>query len=445
VSLPDPKHSRAILIGTSHYQDPNLPNLPAVANNLSDLASVLTGPGGVLPPSVCTVLRDPPDVPSLGRQLRRLAAEASDLLLIYFAGHGLIGSDGHELYLALQGSQHDDPFYSALPFDGIRRAMRDSPARTRALILDCCFSGRAIEDVMAGPSSVLLGQLEVAGTFLLAATPANVLAMAPIDARNTAFTGALLAAFRDGIPGGPELLTLDDLYRATLRTAQVTGLPKPQRRGTATADQLVLARNPYPGTRGHAAASPVGPPYWEGQTLPSVSRQRPKGGPQRNTGVEHVTFKQYRAPYLIGAVVFAVVTPVFTFATFTESGTLARLLWGSFAVLALFLGYVAIKFARLPVSLDIGARGIELIHRRGWVWLPWSAVERVEVVRYQGQSYIVSWFKGSDDFPDFDTLGGGPQFIPKLGGASLCSVGILHAPRQEISRALRYFSQHRTG
>jgi hypothetical protein len=43
VSLPDPKHSRAILIGTSHYRDPNLPDLPAVANNLVDLAKRADG------------------------------------------------------------------------------------------------------------------------------------------------------------------------------------------------------------------------------------------------------------------------------------------------------------------------------------------------------------------------------------------------------------------
>jgi Caspase domain len=444
VSLPDPKHSRAILIGTSHYRDPYLPDLPAVANNLVDLASALTGRGGVLSPSVCTVLREPSDVPSLGRQLRRLAAEASDLLLVYYAGHGLIGSDSHELYLALQGSQHDDPFYSALPFDGIRRAMRDSPARTRVLILDCCFSGRAIEDVMAEPSSAFLGQLEVAGTFLLTATPANVVAMAPVGARNTAFTGALLAAFRDGIPDGPEFLTLDDLYRATLRTAQVTGLPKPQRRGTATADQLVLARNPYSAARGPAVRSAVVQSSWEGQTLPSMSRHRPRGGPQRNMGVEHVTFHQYRVLYVIAAVLSALLATVLAFLPFTESSTLARLLWVGLVVLALFFSYVFAKFARFPISLDIGARGIELFHRRGWVWLPWSTIERVEVVRYQGHSLIVSWFKDSDDFPDFDTLGGGPHFVPKLGGAVLCSVGVLHAPRQEIVRAIRYFSQYRT-
>ena len=152
MSLPDQEQSRAILIGVGRYQDPNLPDLPAVANNLIDLANVLTGAYGVLPASKCAVISEPRDVPSLGRQLRRVAEEALDLLLVYYAGHGLIGSESYELYLALQESLYDDPYYTALPFDGIRRAMRDSPARTRVLILDCCFSGRAIEDVMAEPA-----------------------------------------------------------------------------------------------------------------------------------------------------------------------------------------------------------------------------------------------------------------------------------------------------
>jgi hypothetical protein len=434
-----------MLIGTSHYQDPNLPDLPAVGNNLVDLANVLTEPDGVLSASVCTVLLDPPNVPTLGRQLRRVAAEANDLLLVYYAGHGLIGSDGYELYLALRESEFDDPLYSALPFHVLRRTIRDSPARTRVLVLDCCFSGRAIEDVMAEPGSALMGQLEVAGTVLLAATPPNVPAMAPAGARNTAFTGALLSAFRDGIPDGPEFLTLDALYRSALRTAQAFSLPKPQRRGTATADQLALARNPRSGAPGHAVPLPDVQSSWEGQTLPSTSRQRPKGGPQRNMGVEHVTFHQHRMMYVILVILCALLAVVLAIIAFAETSMLARLLWAGLAGLALFFTFAWIRFVRFPVSLEIGARGIELFHRKGWVWLPWSAIDRVEVVRYQGQSHIVSWFHGSGDFPDFDAFGGGPQFIPKLGGASLCSVGILHAPRQEIVRALRYFSQNRSG
>jgi hypothetical protein len=145
-------------------------------------------------------------------------------------------------------------------------------------------------------------------------------------------------------------------------------------------------------------------------------------------GVEHVTFYQHRTLYVIAAALFTLLTTMLILLLFIESSTLARLLWGGLALLTVLFSYTTAKFARLPVSLDIGARGIELFHRRGWVWLPWSAIERVEVVRHQGQSLIVAWFRGSDDFPNFDTMGGGPRFIPKLGGAALCSVGILDLP-----------------
>ena len=183
------------------------------------------------------------------------------------------------------------------------------------------------------------------------------------------------------------------------------------------------------------------PPSWEGQTL-LKSKERPQGGPQQNTGVEHITFKQHHTMYVVATVLLLMVTNLLVFIVLVERSTLARLLWGGLAVLTLSFTLICIRFARFPVSLDVGARGIELFHRRGWIWLPWSVIERVEVIRFQSQSHIVAWFNGSDDFPDFDAFGGGPQFLPKLGGASLCSVGILRAPRQEIVRALCYFSQN---
>ncbi|MFB7271648.1 hypothetical protein [Streptomyces sp. NPDC056244] len=40
--LPDPGATRAVLIGTSHYD--HLESLPAVSNNLTSLAEALTGP-----------------------------------------------------------------------------------------------------------------------------------------------------------------------------------------------------------------------------------------------------------------------------------------------------------------------------------------------------------------------------------------------------------------
>ncbi|MFE3383450.1 caspase family protein, partial [Streptomyces anulatus] len=87
--LPDPGASRAVLVGTSRYQ--HLEQLPAVSNNLQALAAHLTGPLSLrLPPRHVTVLENPAAAHTVVSQVRRAAAEATDTLIVYFAGHGLI-------------------------------------------------------------------------------------------------------------------------------------------------------------------------------------------------------------------------------------------------------------------------------------------------------------------------------------------------------------------
>jgi hypothetical protein len=51
--LPDPERSRVVLIGVSRFTDPELPDLPAVRNNLDGLAACLRSAGR------CTVVADP--------------------------------------------------------------------------------------------------------------------------------------------------------------------------------------------------------------------------------------------------------------------------------------------------------------------------------------------------------------------------------------------------
>ena len=55
------------------------------------------------------------------------------------------------------------------------------------------------------------------GTYLLTATAANAVALAPPGERYTAFTGALLGLLNTGIPDGPELLTFAQIYPRLLR------------------------------------------------------------------------------------------------------------------------------------------------------------------------------------------------------------------------------------
>jgi Caspase domain/Tetratricopeptide repeat len=243
VRLPDPQLSRVVLIGTSAYRDDSLPDLPQVGANVKDLAGFLRDGGdGLVPEGNCQVITDEENLSVIGRKLRTAARQAEDLLLVYYAGHGLVGGKRHDLYLALPDSEWADPEFNSLEYDKLRSAVLDSPAKTKVIILDCCFSGRAVTETMAG-SAELLGQIEVDGSYVLTAAHRDQVALVIDGEEHTAFTGRLLRLLRDGIAGGPELLAIDDLYKELRVRMKAEGLSIPQKRGTATADLLALARN----------------------------------------------------------------------------------------------------------------------------------------------------------------------------------------------------------
>lgn len=89
------------------------------------------------------------------------------MLLIYYAGHGFVDRRGN-LYLGLTDTEPDDVAASALSYEILREAILDSPARQRVVILDCCYSGRAME-VMADATSQIAAHTQVEGTYVLAA------------------------------------------------------------------------------------------------------------------------------------------------------------------------------------------------------------------------------------------------------------------------------------
>jgi hypothetical protein len=299
VPLPDPHGSQAVLIGTSRYESADLPDLPAVENNLLDLAALLTDPALCGLP--CVSLADPPDPRAVYRVLRQSAAEALDLLLVYIACHGRTGPR-NELYLTVAGTDPGELPVSALAYDLVREVVRDSPAANRVVILDCCFSGRAIPD-MAGDAETVLGQVGVEGSYVLTATPANAVALAPEGSRHTAFTGELLDLIRNGVPAGPELLTFATLYRQLAHRTRTRGLPTPCQRGTGTVDRLALTRNPaFTAMPDPASAVPAEPAPAElvpTSVLPAESEPDPKPVADRSLLTRRA---------LIGAAGVAVVT-----------------------------------------------------------------------------------------------------------------------------------------
>jgi actin-like ATPase involved in cell morphogenesis len=251
-ALPDPRRSRAVLIGASTYN--HLENLPAVRNNLTALRSVLIDPAlGGLPADGCTILKEPRSPVDLYRSLRREATATEDMLLVYFAGHGRTGAR-NELFLCLPDSNPDELSFTALSYEQLRIAVADSQARKKVVVLDCCFSGRALAD-LAGDEETITGQVGIEGTYILTATPRNAVALAPPGARYTAFTGTLLELLHTGIPGGPELLTFAAIFPTLKYTLISRQFPKPCQQGTDTITHLALTRNaayarqgPHPAT-----------------------------------------------------------------------------------------------------------------------------------------------------------------------------------------------------
>ena len=236
--FPEPARSRAVLIGTGKYTI--LPEVPAVKNNLTAFQEALEDHTGLLRRH-CQPVLDPMSLAEFGRPVMAAAEAAEDMLLVYYAGHGLVDATG-ELFLALPETSQQGLPWLGVPFEFLRRTIQDSPAITKVLILDCCFSGRAIEG-LSGTDLVGPGQVRIRGTYTLASSPANMPSFASRHSRFTAFTGALLEVLRAGSPTAGDLLTLHDLYLSLLRIARDEGLPQPQKCGTHTADMLALAPN----------------------------------------------------------------------------------------------------------------------------------------------------------------------------------------------------------
>ena len=240
----DPSRSRAVVVGTPVYDDATLTDIPEVVANAVDFAGVLTDPRlGGFDPAHCAVAPWRAGMAEVGDLLMEAAAEAEDLLIFYYSGHGILSSVRRELYLSVSGTRHDRLPFTALPFDAIRDACLSSRATTRVVILDCCFSGRAIGDTLAGPGEAVMGQVQVAGTFTLTSAPANATALVLPGETHTAFTGRMLKLLRGGIPNGSAMLTLGDIYKHLYAQAVADGLPRPQQRGTETADLVGLVRN----------------------------------------------------------------------------------------------------------------------------------------------------------------------------------------------------------
>lgn len=230
-----------MLIGTAEFR--TLPLIPAAANSLDGMYRTLVDAdlGGWNGEQVTKVL-NPDNAADLIVRIRRLAESTTGTLLLYYVGHGLITPRG-ELALTVVNTDDTDPDVTGVEYSRIRDALVGSPARVKAVILDCCWSGRAIE-ALAVPELVA-DSTDIQGAYTLTASDraAHVPPLAQQAEAPTSFTGDLLDLVATGLPGGPRWLTLDALYPHLRQRLLGRGLPAPNQRGTDTASRFPFTRN----------------------------------------------------------------------------------------------------------------------------------------------------------------------------------------------------------
>ena len=251
-ALPDYTRSRAVLIGTSEYR--HLTPVGAARHSLARMHRLLTGPWCGWPEDRVTVLEDEPGPGELPDRLLDLFEETADVALFYYVGHGQI-DDEDQLCLGLVGSR-TEPHRRAttsLPFAAVRRAMLLSPAATKVVMLDCCFSGLAThrEHALAGPAGdVLLERASRTGAYTMTASSADTTAWFENDPElaqpQTYFTKYLADLVETGIPGQPAGLKLHPLFNRLHDNLAQDRRPIPQERSVDAAREFVFARNAAP-------------------------------------------------------------------------------------------------------------------------------------------------------------------------------------------------------
>jgi len=285
-SLTAETSSRALLIGVSDYSSalraltsppeppdgyaperPDLQDLNGPINDVKKIKEVLTAGGAF---EKIDTLPDPS-----AQQFRQAVADLlsnrrqMDTVLLYYSGHGWL-DDAEFLYLCPSDASTGEPSACMIESSWISQLLEKSRAKTKIVILDCCFAGRFKGDSDAKILSERLSQ-SVAPSAGEAGdegfSSAKGVMTAPTDSQGL----FVLSAGRGRIPDGPKdqpspftrilAATLEDMFSRDLTAidmevlfnevkAQVTieCLPiKPSRR--ISGESVFLARKTVTGAR----------------------------------------------------------------------------------------------------------------------------------------------------------------------------------------------------
>lgn len=226
----------AVVVGVGRYTA--MPSLKFTDDDAYRFYSFLKSPeGGALPDNQITVLVDEAATREgilKAMRVNFLKADANDVVLLYFSGHGIDGS-----FLPVDY----DGFNNKLRHEEVKQIFLQSKAKHKLCIADACHSGSLRYDGLAakGPAPVTLDRYYKAfedsdgGIALLMSSKAEELSLEDHGLRQGVFTYYILKGLKGaGDTNGDNIVTIKELYNyvygrvreytANVQTPVLTGL-----------------------------------------------------------------------------------------------------------------------------------------------------------------------------------------------------------------------------
>ncbi|CAG6398984.1 caspase family protein [Streptomyces cocklensis] len=257
----------ALIVTTSVYEDPRWNRLYAPGHDGNALGGVLADPdiGGY---TVHYVVDEPAHV--VRRRIDRFLARrrTADELLLYFSCHGVKDDDGR-LYLAAADTEFDRDLLESAAVSAafLNERLKNCRARSKVLVLDCCYSGAFDPGAKGPPSADIAEHLGKGGTAVITSTNELQLAWEEnglTDRGSTTgtmsvFTSAAVEGLRTGEADRDKdgLVSVDDLFghvSETMKARDARQTPRLWVLGSEAA--IVVARSAAAGAR--AGAVPGG-------------------------------------------------------------------------------------------------------------------------------------------------------------------------------------------
>ncbi|WP_055531562.1 type VII secretion protein EccCb [Streptomyces graminilatus] len=210
----------ALLVATDGYQDPGLHRLRAPARGAAELKALLSDPAIGRFDFVQELPNRPKEEIEAAVEEVLSDRDPDDLVLLYFACHG-IRNDADRLFFAALSTQLKRPHTTAIPAVFLHHLLDECEARTKIVLLDCCYSGLFHRGSPMSPAPVdIEAALGGRGTFVITASTALEYAyegeQLTVDNRLTAprFTAAVIEGLSTGLADRNRdgVITPEELY-----------------------------------------------------------------------------------------------------------------------------------------------------------------------------------------------------------------------------------------